>query len=117
MQPLLTIMLIGMGGCMGAIARHALTLWLPIPDHWVILLINATGSLLIGILMGSSSLVWVGMAIGFCGAFTTFSSYSLQAVQMLSNEQWPLVFGYLMLSNGLCLLMCWFGIRLVKFFL
>lgn len=59
---------------------------------WGTLVVNVTGSLLIGFLArygtGSAAIgpdVRAGLMIGFCGAYTTFSTYSYETVQLLQH--------------------------------
>ena len=76
----------GAGGALGSIARYAASMLfahLAISGHWATLLVNIVGSFLIGLaiplLSGSAHLFAV---VGFCGGFTTFSTFSSQAVQL-----------------------------------
>lgn len=86
-----------------------------------ILLINILGSLVAGIVyvMGTersllSSHLSVGLLVGFCGGFTTFSAYSLQSVLLL--EKGNLVQGivYLSLSPVLGLLGAFCGVTMAR---
>ena len=76
----------GAGGAVGSIARYAASMLfahLAISGHWATLLVNIVGSFLIGLaiplLSGGAHLIAV---VGFCGGFTTFSTFSLQALQL-----------------------------------
>ena len=74
------------------------------------LLINISGSLLLGFF-----LIWTGervlvdvrwrwlVAIGFCGSYTTFSSYAFETFALVEQGQWLLVAGNVLGSNLLCL--------------
>ncbi len=70
-------------GGVGAVSRHGLSLVAGLRSHSVLLLINVVGSLLLGLVLGlihadgSSNLALLAVA-GFCGGFTTFSSFALQ---------------------------------------
>ena len=80
------LLLVGAGGAVGSIARYAASMLfahLAISGHWATLLVNIVGSFLIGLaiplLSGGAYLFAV---VGFCGGFTTFSTFSSQAVQL-----------------------------------
>ena len=78
-------LLVGIGGAAGAIsrflvARHVESEQFP----WSTVLVNVLGSFVLGlVLFGIESDVIVLFAgVGFCGAFTTFSSFSVHTVSM-----------------------------------
>lgn len=85
----MTILLIAIGGVFGAVARYKLGEVLakrsrsgfPIGT----LLINLSGALVLGILTGMrlEGNWYALLGEGFCGAFTTFSSFSLDTVHLL----------------------------------
>lgn len=82
------VLLIGLGGFVGANARYWLGAWLDgrfLPMPWPTFVINALGSLLIGIVVGSSPREgWrLLVAVGLLGGFTTFSTFSLEAFTLL----------------------------------
>ena len=74
---------VGLGGAAGSIVRYMLSVWL-LGGHTLLgfpagtFTVNAAGSLLIGILLettNSAAAGWLLIA-GFCGGFTTFSTFS-----------------------------------------
>jgi fluoride exporter len=74
------------------------------------LLINASGSLLLGFFLVLSServpldTRWRFLiAIGFCGSYTTFSSYAFETFALFEQGQWQLVTWNILASNLLCL--------------
>ena len=81
------LLLVGIGGLLGAISRFVTTRWLttacPFPSHIATVIINTAGSLLLGLLVaratGSGQAVHghIFLTVGFCGSFTTFSSWIL----------------------------------------
>lgn len=100
------LLVVGLGGALGAAARGALTLALP-DRGWVLttLGVNVTGCVLLAALTEYgehrqlNQLLRLGLGTGFCGAFTTFSSIMLLFVQL---PAWRYA-GYLLLSVVLCL--------------
>ena len=81
---------VGLGGAAGSIVRYALSVWL-LGGHTLLgfpagtFTVNAAGSLLIGMLLettNSAAAGWLLIA-GFCGGFTTFSTFSADAVRLL----------------------------------
>lgn len=85
-------LLVAAGGALGTLARHAIdTAFPPAPGAfpWTTLAINTAGSLLLGFILAISETHpraprWLNplAGIGFCGAFTTFSTVSLEFVQL-----------------------------------
>ncbi len=82
---------------------------------WGTLTVNAAGSLLIGLIIatqsrsGAPSVVWVAVAIGFLGAMTTFSSFSLDGIKMLSESRIGEMLLYVGVTNITCLSFCYLG--------
>jgi CrcB protein len=74
------------------------------------LIINVTGSLLLGFF-----LIWTTervladpkwrlfVAIGFCGSYTTFSSYAFETFALFEQGHWTLMAGNILANNILCL--------------
>ena len=83
--------LVGIGGVLGALTRHlvyaVVARGADVPRGT--LAVNATGSLALGALTAStasaSALLFLGT--GACGAFTTFSSFSVETVQLWDREK------------------------------
>ncbi len=102
------------GGALGAVARYGISGWVqtarPAAFPWGTLCVNTVGSLLIGILFGISELAPVSsatrllIAVGFLGAFTTFSTYSLETLNLFKDKQAMLGLMNIGLNNSLSLL-------------
>lgn len=101
---------VGGGGALGSMARYVFSygmltgqtlLGFPIGTFAV----NAAGSLLIGMLMetlASRTAFWL-LTVGFCGGFTTFSSFSADAVRLLKVGCYGTAGLYISLSAFVCI--------------
>jgi CrcB protein len=105
---------IALGAIAGASARYFLSLLIardfPSAFPYGTLLINVSGSLLVGFfLVFSTERVlldprWrVLVVIGFCGSYTTFSSYAFESFALMEQGQWLLIGINIVASNALCL--------------
>jgi CrcB protein len=90
---------------------------------WGTMLVNITGSFIIGVIgalanpegrMDSSSRAFVTqfIMIGICGGYTTFSSFSLQTLNLLRDREWLYAGGNVLLSVLLCMIAVWLGYAL-----
>ena len=85
---------------------------------WGTLIINVTGSFVIGFfaaLTGPDGRLFVGsnarqfVMIGMCGGYTTFSSFSLQTLNLMNSGEWYRAVANIGLSLVLCLIAVWAG--------
>ncbi len=69
------------------------------------LAVNIVGSALLGVLIGSgaSGAVVAAAGIGFCGAFTTFSTFGYETVGLATGGASGYAFGNIVLNTGICL--------------
>lgn len=118
-------MLIGAGGALGAMARFVLVNITKalVGAHFPYgtLLVNVLGSLCIGVMYVliterlSLHPDWRSiLMVGFLGAFTTFSTFSLEVVVLLENGQTASAFVYIMASVGVCLTVAWAAIVITR---
>lgn len=134
MTGLFAAVAVAVGGGLGAAARYALdtvvTVW--IADRarstgrpasrfpWGITLVNLSGSLLIGVLIGlgadhagSGTLWWPALGIGVLGGYTTFSTASLDTARLLRERRYGLAlvnaFGTLVAAVLLAGVGAWLG--------
>jgi CrcB protein len=115
---------VAIGGALGSVGRF----WLSglaasrfgETFPWGTLLVNVTGSFVIGILSALTSpegrfapssrvLAVQLLMVGVCGGYTTFSSFSLQTLELLRTQQWLHAGANILLSVALCLIAVWLG--------
>ena len=110
------LLLVGAGGALGSVARYLLTLLcgsMAFCGHWAILVANVVGSFLIGLAMGwCSGGAYLFVAVGFCGGFTTFSTFSAQALSLIEAQRYAPAAAYIAGSVLLSLLAVFMGIWL-----
>jgi CrcB protein len=120
---------VALGGALGSVARfwvNDLVLAKTGSSFpWGILIINVTGSFLIGIFAAftdpdgrilASPSVRQFLMIGICGGYTTFSSFSLETLKRLQDGDWFYAAANIVLSVVLCLLAVWLGYLLGAMF-
>jgi CrcB protein len=113
---------VGVGGVIGTLCRFwlssAIAGWFGELFPWGTLVINVTGSFAIGFFATLTDpqgtlLVRPEMRsffmIGFCGGYTTFSSFSLQTLRLAQDGQWGAAAVNVVASNVGCLVAVWLG--------
>ncbi len=124
---MLRFVYIAAGGAIGAVARYGVSGWIQNLTEsafpWGTLCVNTVGSLLIGLFWGLSELTPVSPAvrllfsIGFLGAFTTFSTYSFETLNLLRDREMVLGFANIALNNILALVFVFGGYFLSRYIL
>ena len=107
---------VALGGALGSVARFAIATVLAerlaCTFPWMTLLVNASGSLAIGLLasLGAHGVRVLDtpdakafLMVGILGGFTTFSAFSLQTLDLARAGAWPAAAGYVALSLLFCL--------------
>jgi CrcB protein len=105
------ILLVAFGGALGAVCRYLVSLAVKLTGPWVATstwLVNTLGCFIIGLLAGwllnasvpsdTKSIYNLLLVTGFCGGFTTFSSFALDTIKYLDNNQLPAAIIYVLAS-------------------
>jgi fluoride exporter len=119
---MLTYVWIALGSALGGMARYgcsglaARLIGETFP--WGTLIVNVVGSFIIGFfatLTGPDGRVYIGstarqfVMLGFCGGYTTFSSFSLQSLNLMNDGEWVRAGANIGGSVLLCLVAVWAG--------
>ena len=96
---MINVFIIGIGGFFGAITRYGVAIW--IGQRWGrsfplgTFVINITGSLLIGFIMPllterfmANPQLRLFLAVGFLGAYTTFSTFEYETGALVKDGEW-----------------------------
>ena len=121
-------MLVGVAAAFGAWLRWLITYFLSTVDPSLphgTLAVNLIGGLVIGISFAAiqSTSIHVSeelkliLNVGFLGAFTTYSAFSLDTINFLINAQVNKAFLNILLNTALCISAAYFGICMGRFFL
>jgi fluoride exporter len=116
-----TFLLIGIGGLIGANVRYWVSTWAAMrfgqTFPWGTLIINFSGSSLLGLFLGWSSnhltidpRIRLFLAVGFFGAYTTFSTYANESIGLFRSGDWIGVLVNVVVSNVLCLVGAMLGV-------
>ena len=119
------LLLIGIGGLCGTIARYLLDGWITDATRttfpWGILVVNASGSFAIGLLYVLTvergvlpAELRAPFGIGFLGGYTTFSTFMLDSLRLAQDRAWPLAVANLAGSVLLGLVAVLAGVALGK---
>jgi len=120
------ILLVGLGGFAGAIARYLAGGW--VLHHaiaskfpWSTFTVNVAGCLVMGLLSGLiERLDWFTphlrllLLTGLLGGFTTFSAFGLETVYLLRRGEVWIALAYALGSVVVCVLAVWLGLRAVE---
>lgn len=113
------LLLVALGGGAGALARYLLGGWVQrwagAGFPWGTLTVNLVGCLVAGFVirwlggMAEATQMRALVAVGFLGAFTTFSTFGVETVALLQRGEWLRGTVYVLASVGFGLLGAWVG--------
>jgi CrcB protein len=118
----MTYLWVALGSALGGMARYGCAglaaRWLGATFPWGTLIVNVSGSLLIGFLATATApdgRLLAGpdarafLMIGILGGFTTFSSFSLETLNLARDGEWLFASANVVLSLVCCLFAVWLG--------
>ena len=117
------ILYVAVGSAVGGVCRYLVSQLLNAPAGfpWGTLCVNVLGSLAIGVLSGwlahgtgNAVAIRAFSVVGFCGGFTTFSTFSNETFRMMEGGQWAMMAGYVVLSVLSGLAAVWIGCQLSR---
>lgn len=116
---------VAVGSAFGRMSRYAISVWMqrvggasfPLGT----LLINITGSFLVGFLLrvaaaptGFSPELRLALTTGFCGGYTTFSTFSYETITLVESGEWRRAAAYVTLSVVVSLLAAFSGVVVAR---
>ncbi|MFC4617554.1 fluoride efflux transporter CrcB [Camelliibacillus cellulosilyticus] len=109
----MTYIMVAVGGFFGAIARYGFAKAFNRSRFpYGTIAVNLLGAFLLGLLYGLNiSQTWLlFLGTGFMGAFTTFSTFKIETVELQLKKEWRILVSYILISYGGGLLLAWLGI-------
>ena len=116
------VLAVGLGGAVGAILRWwvgVLMSHLVAPVFLGTLVVNLTGSFLVGVLLiwfqgklPINDVLRTGIVVGLLGGFTTYSAFSMEAVNMMMAGFYGRASAYVVVTVAVCLMGTWAGVML-----
>ena len=124
MQPSL-LLAVAAGGALGALGRYAVMSgvghWIGHGFPWGTLIVNVVGSVLMGVLVEVMALVWSPspevralLVVGLLGAFTTFSTFSLDVVVLIERGELVPALAYIVASVVVCVAGLYAGLHATR---
>jgi CrcB protein len=119
------VLAIALGGAIGAVGRHyvsvAMVLLVGHGFPWGTIVVNIAGSFLMGVLIETMALVWSPsvelralLTVGVLGAFTTFSTFSLDVATLYERGATLQLAVYIVASVAISILALFAGLRLMR---
>jgi CrcB protein len=117
-----TYLWIALGGALGSVARYGCSSlaarWIGETFPWGTIIVNVAGSFIIGLfatLTGPDGRLIASpdarqfVMVGLCGGYTTFSSFSLQTLNLVRDGELAQAGGNVIVSVAACLAAVWLG--------
>lgn len=119
------VLLVGIGSFIGGVCRYysqqIITKFFPSSLPYGTLSVNVAGCLVIGFIYGFADRgnlltpEWrLFLATGFCGGFTTFSTFSYESINLIRDGEFLYLSLYVVLSVILCLASTYLGMVIIK---
>lgn len=119
------LLAVAAGGAVGAVMRWlmagAIQRWAGGAFPWGTFAVNAIGSFLLGFLFvwliersTAGELARLALTVGMLGAFTTFSTYSLESIRLLQEGALGMAAANIMGQVLVCLVLTWLGIQIAR---
>ncbi len=117
-----TVGWVALGGAFGAVARFLISLWairrFGDAFPYGTLIVNVVGSFVLGVVAGLVArqagvpdALRALLAVGFLGAFTTFSTFAVDTLTLATRSSFSGAVTNVMVNNGLALLAAFAGLR------
>ena len=115
--------LIALGGAAGALLRYGVSEWVTAPRGGfplATLLANISGAFLLGLAslllvrLEVSTALRLGLTVGVLGAYTTFSTFSVETLDLLNDGEWRTAALYVLASVAGALAAAWAGQSLAR---
>lgn len=119
----MSVVMVALGGALGSVARFAI--WKAVTHKAKIRLLlgtfiaNISGTILLGIVMALplAPSEYALLAEGFLGAYTTFSTFMFEGLNLIENNEKMNAFLYILISVVLGIIGFWAGMQMTKYFL
>ena len=120
------VLLVGLGGCIGSIARYATSLSIDQKLNrsfpFGTFVVNIVGAFILGLVYGwatsqpqaDASNARLVLITGFCGGFTTFSAFAFENFSLITNRSIGMAVSYIALTLILGVFAVWAGIALTR---
>ncbi len=110
-----SILMAAIGGAVGSACRLSISLLYAGISNKATLIVNVLGAFLLGMAASNVKPGWLYylLAVGFCGGFTTFSTFSLEAMNLLKAGAFWQGAAYILASCLLCLGAVYLGHKII----